>query len=119
MYARLPDARSSPPQRQAPVACEQTPPVKKRVCCIGAGAAGLSCAKEMLERGFDTTVLEAREGVGGVWRIDTTGNHVGVRREQRATSSKYYLQFSDFPIAGRVPDFPSDEDYIEYLEDYV
>jgi len=73
----------------------------------------------MLERGFEPTVLEARDGVGGVWRIDTTGQHVGVRREQRATSSKYYLQFSDFPIPGHKPDFPSDKDYIEYLEDYV
>lgn len=111
------DTRSSSPKRF--VACQDQPPVRKRVCCIGAGAAGLSCAKEMLESGFDATVLEARDGVGGVWRIDTTGKYVGVRRDLRATSSKYYLQFSDFPIPDKAPDFVSNVEYVAYLEDYV
>lgn len=94
-------------------------PVRKTVCCIGAGAAGLACAKELLERGFDTTVLEARDGIGGVWRLDRSGEHVGVREEQSATSSKYYLGFSDFPIADTAPDFVSHEEYLSYLEAYA
>lgn len=90
-----------------------------RVCCIGAGAAGLSCAKEMLQRGFETTVLESREGVGGVWRMDASGSHVGVRQNQRATSSKYYLGFSDFPIADAAPEFIGHELYLGYLDAYA
>lgn len=112
---------SSRTRKQVPsgLSCETLPSTKKRVCCIGAGAAGLSCAKEMLECGFDPVVVEAREGIGGVWRIDKTGEHVGVRLEQRATSSKYYLGFSDYPIPETSPDFVGHEEYLSYLEAYA
>lgn len=36
-----------------------------RVVVVGAGLAGLSCAYELLACGFDVTVLEARDRVGG------------------------------------------------------
>lgn len=108
-----------PVQCQGPVPPSASPARQRRVCCIGAGAAGLACAKDMIERGFETTVFEIREGMGGVWRLDRTGRHVGVRLEQKATSSKYYLGFSDYPIPDAAPDFPSHEQYIAYLEDYA
>lgn len=38
---------------------------KKRVVVIGAGFAGLSCAFELKAAGYDVTVLEARDRVGG------------------------------------------------------
>ncbi|MBL8763874.1 MAG: FAD-dependent oxidoreductase [Phycisphaerae bacterium] len=38
---------------------------KKRVVVIGAGFAGLACAHELRAAGYDVTVLEARERVGG------------------------------------------------------
>lgn len=41
-----------------------------KVCVIGAGPAGLSCAGELAKRGFDVTVLEKREWGGG---LDTYG----------------------------------------------
>lgn len=38
------------------------------VAVIGAGAAGLACGRELVDAGFDVTVLEARDRVGGrVW----------------------------------------------------
>lgn len=42
--------------------------LRMRVVVIGAGFAGLACADELVRRGHDVTVLEARDRVGGrVW----------------------------------------------------
>lgn len=41
-----------------------------RIVVIGAGVSGLSCAARLLERGFDVTILEARDRIGG--RIQQT-----------------------------------------------
>ncbi len=38
---------------------------KKRVVVVGAGFAGLACAYELVAAGYDVTLLEARERVGG------------------------------------------------------
>jgi len=39
--------------------------VKKRIVVIGAGFSGLACAHELLAAGYDVTVIEARDRVGG------------------------------------------------------
>merc|ERR1712226_183231 len=44
-------------------------PVNKQVVVIGAGIAGISCARHLQYLGFDVKVLEARDRVGG--RIET------------------------------------------------
>src|SRR5206468_3292869 len=38
---------------------------RRRVLVIGAGLAGLSCAYELNEAGYDVTVVEARDRIGG------------------------------------------------------
>ncbi len=43
---------------------------KPKVCVVGAGMAGLISAKTLLESGFDVTVFESRETLGGVWSPD-------------------------------------------------
>lgn len=43
-------------------------PSPRSVIVIGAGAAGLAAAKDLLARGFEVTVIEARDRIGGrVW----------------------------------------------------
>ena len=37
------------------------------VAVIGAGAAGLICAHELLQAGFKVTIVEKSEDVGGLW----------------------------------------------------
>jgi monoamine oxidase len=44
---------------------QTTKPKGKRVVVIGAGFSGLACAFELLAAGYDVTVLEARNRVGG------------------------------------------------------
>lgn len=36
-----------------------------RICIIGAGVSGLRCADILLQRGFNVTILEARDRIGG------------------------------------------------------
>lgn len=40
----------------------------KNIAIIGAGPSGLFSAKESLQKGFNITVYERNEALGGVWR---------------------------------------------------
>ncbi len=88
-----------------------------RVCVIGAGAAGITTAKHLKEKGLDVEILEKRDGVGGLWYFSK--NTSGVASNTIATSSKTYLQFSDFPIGKDIPHFPHHTDYLKYLKVYA
>lgn len=60
------------------------PPTKKRVAVIGAGLAGLSCAKYLVDAGYEPVVLESRDVLGGkvaAWKDEDgdwyeTGLHI-------------------------------------------
>jgi monoamine oxidase len=45
-----------------------------RVVVVGAGVSGLACARDLMARGFETIVLEARDRIGGrTWTDDRLG----------------------------------------------
>ena len=46
------------------------------VCIVGAGLAGLSCARFLLRAGIDTMVVEASDGVGGRVRSDNVDGFI-------------------------------------------
>jgi monoamine oxidase len=51
----------------------------KKIIIIGAGISGLAACKQLIEYGFDATILEARERCGGrIWTDDTLGIHLGL-----------------------------------------
>ncbi|CUI06014.1 Cyclohexanone monooxygenase [Janthinobacterium sp. CG23_2] len=43
---------------------------RPRIAIIGAGSSGLACAAEMLQRGLDPVLFEARSQPGGLWGKD-------------------------------------------------
>ena len=60
--------------RRAAAELAGSAPSGSSVIVIGAGAAGLACARELVDAGFDVEVLEARDRVGGrVWTEELNG----------------------------------------------
>lgn len=53
---------------------EEFAPAGASVTVVGAGAAGLACSRQLIDAGFDVTVIEARNRVGGrVWSESIAG----------------------------------------------
>jgi cation diffusion facilitator CzcD-associated flavoprotein CzcO len=65
------------------------------VAIIGAGPSGLTAAKHALEAGFDPTLFEASDALGGQW--NTAGAHSGVWPGMRTNTSRAMTALSDFP----------------------
>jgi hypothetical protein len=87
------------------------------VAVIGAGPSGLAAAKHSLEAGFDVTVFEASDRLGGQWY--TTAAHSGVWPGMRTNTSRAMTAFSDFPAPGEHPLHPAAEQIRAYLEAYA
>lgn len=85
----------------------------KNILIIGAGISGLTTAKVFLQKGFDVTVLEKSQGIGGVWR--KSRSYTGVTTQ--TTRDEY--AFSDFPMPKDYPLWPSGEQVEEYLRQYA
>src|SRR3954454_6452286 len=88
-----------------------------RVAVVGAGPSGIVAAKYALEAGFDVTVFESGDGLGGQWY--TTAPHSGVWPEMRTNTSRAMTAFSDFPAPPDHPLHPAAEQIQAYLEAYA
>jgi hypothetical protein len=88
-----------------------------RVAVIGAGPGGLVAAKYAIEAGFDTTVFEASDDLGGQWH--TTASHSGVWPRMRTNTSRAMTAFSDFPAPVDHPLHPAAEQVHAYLRAYA
>ena len=88
-----------------------------RVCVIGAGSSGLAAARHLMAAGFDVTVLERSDDLGGNWNYDK-----GTARVYRSThtiSSKPGTEYPDFPMPASFPDYPHHAQVCAYLRDYA
>jgi dimethylaniline monooxygenase (N-oxide forming) len=88
-----------------------------RVAVIGAGPGGLATAKHALEAGFDVTVLEASDRVGGQWHA--AADHSGVWPGMRTNTSRAMTAFSDFPSSPELDLHPYAEQVLDYLQQYA
>ncbi len=88
-----------------------------RVAVIGAGPGGLAAAKHALSAGFDTTVFEASDDLGGQWH--TTAAHSGVWPGMRTNTSRTMTAFSDFPAPPSHALYPLAEQVQDYLSAYA
>ncbi|RZM11494.1 MAG: FAD-dependent oxidoreductase, partial [Pedobacter sp.] len=85
----------------------------KQIGIIGAGISGLVTAKTFLQKGYQVTILEKSDEVGGVW--EKKRSYVGVTTQ--TTRDEY--SFSDFPMPTHYPMWPSGAQVQEYLESYA
>ena len=88
-----------------------------RVAIVGAGPSGLAAAKHALETGFDVTVFEASDDVGGQWH--TRAPHSGIWPGMHTNTSRAMTAFSDFPAPADHPLHPAATQIHDYLRDYA
>ncbi|MFD9738537.1 flavin-containing monooxygenase [Umezawaea sp. NPDC059074] len=84
-----------------------------RVAVIGAGVAGLTTAKVLLQAGHDVLVYDKTPDVGGVW--SETRRYPGVTTQ----SSKAQYSLSDFPMPKHYPEWPTGKQVQEYFAAYA
>lgn len=84
---------------------------------IGAGPGGLTAAKHAIEAGFDVTVYEASDDLGGQWY--STAAHSGIWPGMRTNTSRAMTAFSDFPPPVAHELHPFAEQIHEYLRAYA
>ena len=87
------------------------------VAIIGAGPGGLAAAKYAIEDGFDASVFEASDDLGGQWH--TTAPHSGVWPGMHTNTSRAMTAFSDFPAPPDHPLHPAAEQVHAYLHAYA
>ncbi|WP_316575460.1 flavin-containing monooxygenase [Nocardia canadensis] len=84
-----------------------------RIGIVGAGVAGLACAKVLSRAGFPVEVFDRAPDVGGVW--SATRRYPGLR----AQNSKFRYHFSDYPMPEDFPRWPDGQQVQAYLAGYV
>jgi len=85
----------------------------KQVCVIGAGVSGLVSAKTFLEEGYEVTLFEKRQGLGGVWEKSRAYPGLSIQNPRDTYA------FSDYPMPASYPEWPSGEQICAYLESYA
>ncbi|WP_225726734.1 MULTISPECIES: NAD(P)/FAD-dependent oxidoreductase [unclassified Nocardia] len=84
-----------------------------RIAIVGAGFAGLACAKVLGEAGFAVEVYDRTPDVGGVW--SATRRYPGLRTQ----NSKSTYHFPGYPMPADYPRYPDAAQMQAYLEGYV
>ena len=87
-----------------------------RVAVIGAGPGGLVSAKHATQAGFDVSVFEASDDLGGQW--NTTAVHSGIWPGMRTNTSRAMTAFSDYPPPPSHDLHPLAEQIHDYLRSY-
>lgn len=87
--------------------------LKQKITIIGAGLSGLVTAKTLLEYGYEVQVFEKENEIGGVWA--SCRHYPGLTTQN--TRDTY--AFSDFPMPGHYPEFPTGTQMLEYLKNYA
>lgn len=82
----------------------------KTVGIIGAGVSGIATAKTLIREGFECTVFERRDELGGVWADGYLNFGVQVQKE--------LYEFPDWPLPPGTPDFTPGPVFQKYLSDY-
>lgn len=89
--------------------------MRDEVCVIGAGGAGLAAAHALQRRGIPFRVLEARDGVGGMWRHGETFAYDSLE----SNTSRYRTSFRAHRMPRRGKAFVHHTEFLGYLESFA
>ena len=89
----------------------------KRYCVIGAGPAGLTATKNLLQSGFHVDCYDSQESVGGIWNF--ANGRSSIHESTRMISSKRLTEFCDFRMPREYPHYPGHRQALEYLKSYA
>lgn len=110
----------------------------RTVAVVGAGAAGLVAARQLLREGLDVAVFEKSGRAGGTWAYDPCADadplsrdpgapgaaHGSLYASLRTNLTRDLMSFSDFPMAGRVfagdaRAFPGHQEVLAFLDAFA
>ena len=106
----------APGQKNSRAPGGESAPVRS-VCVIGGGAAGIVTARHMRARGFDVTLFERSDDVGGLWRYGSETCKVFANVTQNLTSN--HNRFAGLKPPSAWPDYLGHEHTVQYLSAYV
>ncbi|XP_017124354.1 senecionine N-oxygenase [Drosophila elegans] len=96
------------------------------VCIIGAGTAGICCARHSIENGFQTTVFELSDRIGGTWVYnEATGVvngidvHSSMYKNLRTNLPKEVMGFPDFEIGQNAVSYVRSDEICDFLNNYA
>ena len=89
---------------------------KQKVCVIGAGLAGLTSVKCMLDARFTVKCFEKEDHIGGRWHPN---NKNAIPRSTVTNVPQYMSCYSDFPMPEKYPLYMSADQYLEYFYMYA
>src|SRR3954468_14290035 len=120
----LPPPRGANRRRHAltvwPTSGESCPVESKApVAVIGAGGSGLLTAAALRRAGIAFEVLEARDGVGGTWRIDEDGDGSACYESLVANTSKLRMSVGRRRIPGKPWQYAGHREMCAYLERFA
>ena len=82
----------------------------RTVGIVGAGVAGISTAKILMGDGYECTIFERRDELGGVWADGYLNFGVQVQKE--------LYEIPDWALPAETPDFTPGPAFQKYLSDY-
>ena len=94
----------------------------KRVAIIGAGAAGIICCKRFIDDGYNVTVFEQTEQVGGTWvyREEVGENvHSSMYKNLKTNLARQSMGFLNFPFPQEYPTFMHHSHVLQYLQSFA
>lgn len=94
-------------------------PRSKRVAVIGAGAAGLSAAKHLVQAGVEVRVFELGSRIGGLWVYENDNGLSPAYASLHLNSENRVTAYTDFPFPDDAPLYPDHAAVARYLESYA
>ena len=88
-----------------------------RYCIIGAGAAGITAAKNLQQQGLAFDIIEREDDVGGTWYYGCSSS--AIYKSVHMISSKSFSEYTDFPMPGDYPTYARGDQALAYLRSYA